>query len=214
MFVLSLCLSVSFYFSSAIRSDKLGAYEYSKAKRWESEQKMAIRTRKQQIMELKQVAERQVEAAQAAHETAAKKATASHRQAIETIEAAEELRNERWQHRVQAVLELRDNQNAVRAKAATESERKTSKILATQRQLEEEKAGLLGRGINPYAEFRQREISAQDAATEKNLKDAVKQNKADLAVRLIREGDEDRRRDEEAVIHKVRGSCMHCVGWY
>lgn len=122
---------------------------------------------------------------------------------MDTLEEAERLQKERWENRVQAVLELRDNQNAVRAKAATDAEKRANKIAATAKELEEQKAGLLAKGINPYAEFRQKEISAQDAALEKKLKDAVEKNKADLAVRLIREEDLRRQRDEAEAIEKV-----------
>ncbi|CAM9260061.1 unnamed protein product, partial [Ectocarpus fasciculatus] len=121
---------------------------------------------------------------------------------MDTLEEAERLQKERWENRVQAVLELRDNQNAVRAKAATDAEKRANKIAATAKELEEQKAGLLAKGINPYAEFRQKEISAQDAALEKKLKDAVEKNKADLAVRLIREEDLRRQRDEAEAIEK------------
>jgi hypothetical protein len=186
------------------RSDKLGEYEYSRAKRWESEQKLALRTRADQIVELKHIAEKQVRVAEEAHYVAAKKATESNKLALETVKEAEDLQKVRWDHRVQAVLELRENQNAVRAKAATDAERKISKLNATAKQLEEEKSGLLARGLNPYEEFRRREIDAADIALEKKLKDAVEVNKSDLAVRLIREDDTERRRVEKELIHKVR----------
>lgn len=186
----------------APRSMRLGDFEHARAKRWEAEQKTAIKTREDQILELKQTAEKQIAATQIAHANAALKANNSSKKAMDTLNEAERLKKEKWEHRVEAVLELRDNQNAVRAKAATDAEKRANKLAAAAKELEDQKAGLLARGLNPYAEFRRREIDAQDDALEKRLKDAVELNKADLAVRLIREEDQRRKRDEAEAIEK------------
>ena len=46
---------------------------------------------------------------------------------------------------------------------------------------------MLAKGLNPYAEFRRREIDEADALKEKQLKEAVEKNKSALSERLIKE---------------------------
>jgi hypothetical protein len=162
-----------------------------------------LKTREDQILEVRQVAERQVAAAATAHIAASQRATLSNKLALDTIAEAEKVQKDKWEHRVQTILEFRDNQNAVRAKAATDSERKANKIRQRQEQLENEKSSMLAKGLNPYAEFRRQDIEAEDEAAEHRLKSAVERKKVDLAVQLIREEREDVEKDQAETINKV-----------
>lgn len=175
-----------------------------RAKRWGKEQKSALKTREDQILELRQIAEKQVAAAANAHVAASQRATLSNKLALDTIAEAEQVQKDKWEHRVQTILEFRDNQNAVRAKAATDSERKANKLRQRQEQLENEKASMMAKGLNPYAEFRRQDIEAEDEAAERRLKSAIDRKKVDLAVQLIQEEREDVEKDQIETINKVR----------
>lgn len=113
-----------------------------------------------------------------------KKTTAKTREVVERLAKYDA---DEWDDRAEAVLELRTNQVAVRAKAATQSDKYTRKLKKQQKELEEQKEAMLAKGLNPYAEFRRREIDEADALKEKQLKEAVEKNKSALSERLIKE---------------------------
>jgi hypothetical protein len=113
-----------------------------------------------------------------------KKTTAKTREVVERLQKYDA---DEWDDRAEAVLELRTNQVAVRAKAATQSDKYNRQIKKQKKELEEQKEAMLAKGLNPYAEFRRREINEADALKEKQLKEAVERNKAGLSERLIKE---------------------------
>jgi hypothetical protein len=81
------------------------------------------------------------------------------------------------QDRVEAVLELKANQAAVRAEIATLAEKHVKKVAAAKQKLEDEKDALLAKGLNPYVEFRKKDLAEEAQRREKKLRDAVEKNK-------------------------------------
>ena len=174
-------------FVRACRARRLAAAEKSRAKRHEAENKAAIAARAAQFEELEHLAQTQVSQAKTAHISASERVNESTKVTRGMVDRLREFEEEQWQDRTAAVLELRANQNAVRAKAATQSAKYNQKIANQRRQLEEEKESMLAKGLNPYAEFRRRDIEEEDRAQEERIKASVERNKAALAERLIKE---------------------------
>lgn len=98
-----------------------------------------------------------------------------------------ELNDRKEKNRIEAVLELKTNVDAVRAEVATMAEKHNRKIEKAKKQLEDEKESLLAQGLNPYVEFRKKQIEEEAAAREKRMKAAVEKNKADLAAQMEKE---------------------------
>lgn len=98
-----------------------------------------------------------------------------------------EVNDRKEKNRIEAVLELKTNVDAVRAEVATMAEKHNRKIEKAKKQLEDEKESLLAQGLNPYVEFRKKQIEEEAAAREKRMKAAVEKNKADLAAQMEKE---------------------------
>ena len=169
------------------RANRLAEAEKQRALRRQLENTEAIEARAAQFQELERLAQTQVQVAKESNKkvnAVVKKTTAKTREVVERLEKYDA---DEWQERAEAVLELRTNQVAVRAKAATQSDKYTRKKKKQQKELEEQKDAMLAKGLNPYAEFRRVDIEEADALKEKRLKDAVEKNKAELSERLIKE---------------------------
>jgi len=179
------------------RSARLAKLEKQRARLWEAEQKQALDARATQIQELAKLAATQLDVAATANRTAKNRVATTAKQQKEVVEKLKEARETHLTDRLEAVLELKANQNAARAEVATQAEKHARKVKAAQDQLEREKAAMLAKGLNPYVEFRKKEFAAEAKAREKRMKDAVEQNKSHLAERLIKE-EEDRRVEEAA----------------
>lgn len=184
------------------RAARLAKLELKRVERWEKEQMEAIDARAAQVKELQAIASEQVKKAKQLNAGAVKTLTKATNKTKEVAQKIKEASDARLAERTEVVLELKTNVNAVRAEVATQAAKHVRKVEAAKKQLEDEKASYLAKGLNPYVEFRRREFEAQDKAREKNMKTAVDQNKADLAERLIKE-EEDRRR-EDAIARKAK----------
>lgn len=174
-------------FSLFHRASRLAASEKLRAKKRQTENTEALEARAAQFQELESIARSQVIVAKESNKKAnavVKKTTAKTREVVERLAKYDA---DEWDDRAEAVLELRTNQVAVRAKAATQSDKYTRKIKKQKKELEEQKEAMLAKGLNPYAEFRRREIDEADALKEKQLKEAVEKNKSALSERLIKE---------------------------
>jgi hypothetical protein len=170
-----------------VRAKALRKLEYSRANSWETEQRGAIDARVEQINDLTALAEKQVEATRLAHKGATKRVKAAGIKRDKTIKGVLDQEKVHQDDRQEAVLELKTNTDIARNLAAKQSDKKVQKALKIARQLENEKEGMISRGMNPYVEFRQREFDAEAKATEKRMKDAVVENKVRLGNRLINE---------------------------
>jgi len=184
------------------RSARLAKLEVQRARRWESEQKQAIDARATQIQDLTKLAGRQLEATARLNKAAKERVRQTTGQQKEVVKKLEAARETHLADRLEAVLELKANQNAARAEVATQAEKNRLKAKAAQDELEREKASMLAKGLNPYTEFRKKEFAAEAASRERRMKQAVEQNKAQLAERLIKE--EEGRRVEEAAELKAK----------
>eukprot|EP00597_Dinobryon_sp_UTEXLB2267_P012124 CAMPEP_0170113434 /NCGR_PEP_ID=MMETSP0020_2-20130122/9888_1 /TAXON_ID=98059 /ORGANISM="Dinobryon sp., Strain UTEXLB2267" /LENGTH=1783 /DNA_ID=CAMNT_0010339793 /DNA_START=13 /DNA_END=5360 /DNA_ORIENTATION=- len=111
----------------------------------------------------------------------------SHKKTRETTAKIKELHDLKQQDRTEAVLELKTNQNAVRAEVASLADKHVKKVLAAKQKLEDEKDAMLAKGLNPYVEFRKKEVEDEAERREKRLRDAVEKNKEELAIRLKKE---------------------------
>ncbi len=170
-----------------VRAKALRRLEYSRAKAWEGEQQKAIDARSKQIQDLTYLAEKQIETAKLSHKQATKRLKNAGSLRDETISQIMEQEKAHQADREDAVLELKTNTDNARLLAAKQSDKKVSKALKIAMQLENEKEGMISRGINPYVEFRKRQFDAEAKATEKRMKEAVVRNKVRLGNRLIDE---------------------------
>ena len=169
------------------RSARLARIETQRARRWESEQKQAIGARAKQIQELSEKAGQQLEVAASANKAARARLRETTKQQIEVVEKIKEARDAHHADRLEAILQLKADQNAARAVVATQAEKHVRKVKKARDELERDKATMLAKGLNPYVEFRKKELDAEAKAREKKMKDAVEENKAALTERLARE---------------------------
>lgn len=94
---------------------------------------------------------------------------------------------EKLNERFRAVYELKTNTNLVNAELAGLAAKHRNKIVDSQQRLEDEKEALLSKGLNPYVEFRKKELASEARNREKRMKEAVEINKRELAQRLEKE---------------------------
>lgn len=217
------CL-ISFYYCEVIspypiqllthfihRATRLAASEKTRAKRREVENSEALEARAAQFQELERVAQSQVAVARESSQKVNAQVKMTTAKTREVVERLEKYDAEEWEDRAEAVLELRTNQVAVRAKAATQSDKYTRKVKKQQKELEQQKEAMLAKGLNPYAEFRRREIDAADALKERRLLEAVEKNKAGLSERLIKEESAMRKAERAERKEKVCAHVCVCV---
>lgn len=176
-------------------ANRLAEAEVARAKRIERENKEAIDARASQLRELEQLAQHQVEVAKDAHYQAVNQVHKSNKKTNQLVKQLEDFESEKWKDRTEAILELRTNQNHIRSTAATQSAKYQQKLKDKKQQLENEKQEMLSKGLNPYEEFRKREIQDETLKQEKKIKDSINVNKAALAERLIREEEAQRKID-------------------
>jgi hypothetical protein len=192
------------------RASRLASAEKKRAKKREKENTEALAARAAQFEELERIALTQVDVAKDSNKkvnAVVKKTTAKTREAVERLEKYDA---DEWEDRADAVLELRTNQVAVRAKAATQSDKYIRKKKKQQKELEEQKEAMLAKGLNPYAEFRRREIEEADALKKQQLHEAVEKNKSALSERLIKEEGAMRKYEMAERKEKVRGLFIEC----
>jgi hypothetical protein len=153
--------------------------------------------------------------AENAHDIAVSKIKTSNQKVRDIEKNIKEKEDELFRDRTAAVLELRTNQVHVREKAATQSQRHIQKQKIQQQRLENEKDSMLAKGLNPYEEFRRNEIDESDRKKKEKLRDAVAVNKAELAERLIREEDIERKAQiierRNKVCEVIRNICIYFV---
>lgn len=169
------------------RSSKLVKYETKRAQKWEEKQKEAVDQQAKRVRDFNKKAQKQVEATETLHKQAAKRVCKSNLETLEVTNKIQEMKEKLLLDRIDAVLELKDNQDAVRAQVATKAAKYVSRIENEQKRLEEEKADLVAAGLNPYAVFRKRAIDAEAAAKEARLKSLMEKNKLEIETRLAEE---------------------------
>jgi len=185
-----------------IRSERLAKLEEKRAKTWENEQKIAIQARAEQVKELRSIAEKQVTATKQLNKKAVDKTIASTTYLGQTANTIKNIRDAHEAERTEVALQLKTSLDAVKVELVSSAAKYQKKVAAAQKELEDEKDSYLAKGLNPYVEFRRRDLDAEAAARELKMKNAVEENKAALAERLIKE-EEDRRR-EAAVERKLK----------
>ena len=184
------------------RASKLYKIEQKRSKKWEKEQKEAVDARAKQLEELKVLADTQVDATKKLRPTAVANVTTSLDKTKTVAKKVKESNDARLADRTEAVLEFKTNVDSVRAQVATQADKHNRKLAAAKKELDDEKDALLAKGINPYEKFRRRELDHEGDMREKHMKEAVEQNKVQLAERLIKE--EDITRNEEAALRKSK----------
>lgn len=111
----------------------------------------------------------------------------SNTRTLEVTTKVKEVNEAHLQNRTDAVLELKANTDAARADVAALAEKHVRKVQKAKKQLEDEKESLLTQGLNPYVEFRKKELDEDARRRESKLKSAVEQNKVNLAAQLAEE---------------------------
>ena len=185
-----------------IYSERLAKNETGRVKQWESRQKKAINARAHQLKELSDLASSQIDEAKRLNKEATKRLD---QQLDKTKKFSKSLRKHKdmkHEDRTEQVLELKANTDAVNMELKGAASKYRTKVKLAQEELEREKESMLAKGLNPYSEFRKREFDAEARHRKKALKQAVEENKANLAERMIKE--EEDRRKEEAIDLKNR----------
>jgi hypothetical protein len=89
--------------------------------------------------------------------------------------------------RTDAILELKTNLDASRAEVATLAEKHLNKIAAAEQRLENEKKELSTKGLNPYVEFRKKELKHEDTIKEEKIIKSIEKNTLELTKRIEKE---------------------------
>lgn len=169
------------------RAQRLAKIENHAKTQKEKSAQIAREAKEAQVQELKML-EQQREATAKTLNVAAKKkmatATVKAKELQGTVKAADDAKLE---GRFKAVYELKNNTSLVNAELAGLAAKHNNKIHAAQQRLEDEKEALMSKGLNPYVEFRKKELSTEAQNREHRMKEAVESNKRDLADRLERE---------------------------
>ena len=169
------------------KADKLANLDDKVAKRKERDRKLAEEAKEAQMKEMQEIKTKQLKASKLLNKEATQKLAQSHALTRETTAKVKEMSDAEQKDRADAVLELKANQNAVRDKMVTMAVKHKKKVEAAKKQLEDEKEAILSRGLNPYIEFRRKEIDEEADRQEKKLREAVEQNKKELAERMKKE---------------------------
>eukprot|EP01041_Mallomonas_annulata_P010120 gene10120-21089_t len=177
------------------RSDRLARYEIKRAKKWEKEQKEAVDAQAGRVKQYHDLAQHQIDQTRHLHNNASQNLQMSNNETIEINKKIQDMKEEEISNRIESILELKTNQDAVRVQVAAQAAKYIRKVQLAKQKLEDEKSEMLAEGLNPYAEFRKRELDAAANATERRLKKAVEDNKADVAARMLKE-EELFRKDE------------------
>lgn len=180
---------ISFFLSQLLfsRSARLQKIEKETALRKTRTKQLEIEAMEAQARDLADYQKKQENAAKQAKKEANKKLAGSNERTRTLTTKVKDLNEQRMQDRTEAVLELKANVDAVRAEVATLAEKHVRKIEKAKKQLEDEKEHLLAQGLNPYVEFRKKEIAEEAERKEKRLKATVEKNKQDLAAQLEKE---------------------------
>jgi hypothetical protein len=189
------------------RASRLAEAEVTRAKKRENENKLSIESKADQFLELEKKAQDQVATAKLSHKIANFRMKESNDRVQKLESELENIKQDIHKNRTDAVLELRTNQVNVRSKAASQSEKHNQKEKKKWDQLNKAKDAMLAKGMNPYTEFRRKEIEEMDRKKEENLRDSVELNKSLLAERLIRE--EDIQRKAEIIERREKVCCLN-----
>ena len=182
----------------------MAAYEIKRAQRWEQEQQEAIDARAAQVRQLHEIAHQQVVATKALHKDAVLRIKEANEETIKVTRKIQDMKEKRLLDRIDAVLELKTNQDAIAAQVASQAAKYRRRKQEAQRELEDEKEGMISQGLNPYAEVRRRAFEEEARIREERMKRAVEKNKVELASKLVKEEDLSRRENIKVMRDKVK----------
>lgn len=177
------------------KAERLAKMEKITKQRQEAEKKAKEAARLAKESEEQEYKAQQAKIAKQLNIAAKKKMAQSNSKTLQLTTMMKDVNDAHLEDRIEAVMELKANQDNVRAEVATLAEKHNRKIAAAKKRLEDEKESLLAKGLNPYVEFRKQEFAEEAAARERKLKAAVEKNKSDLASRMEREEYERSKQD-------------------
>ena len=179
------------------------------AEKQAEEEALALQTK--EINDLKQ---KQLKITEKLQNDAKKALSQSHFKTRDVSMKIKEKNDAKQQDRVEAVLELKANQAAVRAEIATLAEKHVKKVAAAKQKLEDEKDALLAKGLNPYVEFRKKDLAEEAQRREKKMRDAVEKNKEvnQIPTILITSHNIDHIRKSKDIFCNVFIECICCLG--
>lgn len=159
------------------KAQKLADMEEQIQRKKAADKKAAEDAVELQTKEMNEYKQKQEKISKKLQTEAKKNLSYAHTKTRETTMKIKELNDAKQQDRVEAVMELKTNQAAVRAEVATLADKHNKKIAAAKQKLEDEKEALLSKGLNPYVEFRKKEMEEEADKREKKMRDAVERNK-------------------------------------
>ncbi|CAD7957811.1 unnamed protein product [Amoebophrya sp. A25] len=113
------------------------------------------------------------------------------------VAQAAAVRDEKWNHRTKAMLQLKKNLDEINAKIASTNEKKEKKALAAEKQKKQREIELMEQGLNPYEVFRREQVEA-DLDRNKVEGAALKQMRNEKLLKsLIREDQEQQAKEAE-----------------
>ena len=164
---------------------------------------MAVDERFQQMRTLDDLATSQASAAITLHKKALKRLKASNKGALESRLASEAAAIASRTRKVEAVLELKSDLEIVRRELLQSNERKNRERAKAEQELLASKDRMLSQGLNPYLEFRSKEIEEEAIRTRRRLEQGVVKGKKNLFSEMNKEERRMKMLDEAAVRNKV-----------
>jgi predicted metal-dependent HD superfamily phosphohydrolase len=178
-------------------------HEQKRARKWLANQTELMETRFTNIQHLEEVALKQKQEAENLHAKAVKVLRKSNAVVVERQARDEEARKAGLDRRVQNVLELKSDLAGVKNEIVASAEKTAHKRDLAAKSLAASKESMLASGLNPYQEFRRKDID--QAATKETMKltRLVEEGKTRVLSDMEQEKRRVARTDAEAIKTKV-----------
>jgi|Transcript_116949 hypothetical protein len=176
--------------------------EVHRAKKVINAERMAREASREQEMLWNEEIQRREEAADYHHALGKRRLKAAQIQIAEKQRQAEEVRESKFQHDAQRVLQLKESVDKINRQINGQNESRKKKHQKVQQEREQRKRDMLNEGKNPYEEWRKEEIAADKDKQEQLLKQKTIMRNEKLVEQLLRE--DKRYKEQRKVLQEKR----------
>lgn len=173
------------------------------AKKLERRQQERAEEYRRKVEKSQRKSRKQTDVARELHKTAASRIQHTTKIAQDSKAILEEARQVDHENRVQATLELKANTDNAMNEIKGKNEKKKLNLQKKEIAHQEEFDSLLKMGVNPYVEFKRRDVKKKAAYDEKREKARIASQEADLAEKIVKEDDYNRKKEDEERRHKA-----------
>jgi len=169
------------------KAERIAKMESKRLARIQKIENTILEAKESQIKELNDIKERQAEVAKTLNKEARNRVAVTSNKTRMLTEKIKEKNEAEINNRTEAILELKTNLDASRAIVASLAEKHVNKIADAEKRLENEKRELSTKGLNPYVEFRKKELATEYTLKEEKIINKIEKNKLELTNRIEKE---------------------------